>query len=88
MKEANPKISRLTLCASIFIIISVSVERYLAVCRPHHYREVQGKRNRVIMYILPALVAAVIINLSKFWEVRLLTFCEDFQPCGCGIVTQ
>ena len=74
--------------SSIFLIIAVSVERYLAVCRPHHYREVQGRSNRVIMYILPALLAAVIINITKFFEVESFTFCEDFQHCDCGVVTQ
>ena len=76
------------MCSSIFLMIGVSVERYLAVCRPHHYREVQGRSNRVIMYILPALLAAVIINITKFFEVESFTFCEDFQPCDCGVVTQ
>lgn len=29
---------RITLCCSIFLIIAVTVERFMAVCRPHHYR--------------------------------------------------
>ena len=29
---------RISFCASIFLIIGVGVERFLAVCRPHHYR--------------------------------------------------
>ena len=32
----------MTMCASIFLLIASSVERYLAVCRPHHYRQVRG----------------------------------------------
>ena len=31
---------------SIFLIISVAIERYLAVCRPHHYREIQTDSSR------------------------------------------
>ena len=31
---------RMTMCASIFLLIASSVERYFAVCRPHHYRQV------------------------------------------------
>ena len=76
------------MCASIFLMIGVSVERYLAVCRPHHYREVQGRSNRVIMYILPALLAAVIINITKFLEVETVEYCEDFTHCDCGVVFQ
>merc|ERR1711963_262973 len=32
---------RISICASIYMIISVGIERYLAVCRPHHFRQVQ-----------------------------------------------
>ena len=79
---------RVSICGSIFLIIGVSVERYLAVCRPHHYREVQGRSNRVIMYILPALVTAIAINVTKFFEVEAFMFCEDFTYCGCVVVDQ
>ena len=33
-------IFRITLVASIFLIVASGVERYLAVCRPHHYHRV------------------------------------------------
>ena len=79
---------RVSICGSIFLIIGVSVERYLAVCRPHHYREVQGRSNRVIMYILPALLLAMAINVTKFLEVESFSFCEDFNNCGCGNINQ
>ena len=28
------------MCSSIFLLMGTAVERYLAVCRPHHYRTV------------------------------------------------
>ena len=62
---------RMSICSSIFLIIGVRVERYLAVCRPHNYREVQGRNKRVIMYILLAFLVAVAINTTKFLEVEL-----------------
>ena len=31
---------RITMCSSIFLLMGTAVERYLAVCRPHHYRTV------------------------------------------------
>ena len=34
---------RMTMCASIFLILGTGVERYLAVCRPHHYHKVYSK---------------------------------------------
>ena len=78
----------MSICSSIFLLIGVSVERYLAVRRPHHYREVQSRSNRVIFYVLPACLAAIAINATKFLEVESFSFCEDFTGCGCGIVSQ
>ena len=77
---------RISVCASIYLIIAVGVERYLAVCRPHHYREIQGRSNRVIMYLLPALLASLAINVTKFFEVKTVEYCVDFTHCGCEVV--
>ena len=56
---------RITLCASIYLIISVAIERYIAVCRPHHYREVQSDTTRSVLYILPSLCVALGVNCSR-----------------------
>jgi hypothetical protein len=37
----------------------VAIERYQAVYRPHHYREVQADSTRSIIYILPSLGVAL-----------------------------
>ena len=66
----------------------MGVERYLAVCRPHHYREVQGKRNRALMYIFPALACAVMINVTKFMEVDVAQYCVDYRHCDLQLVTE
>ena len=66
---------RMSICSSIFLLIGVSVERYLAVCRPHHYREVQGRSNRVIVYVVPGLLAALAIDATKFLEVESFSYC-------------
>ena len=76
------------MCLSIYLIISVAVERYLAVCRPHHYREVQGRSSRVIMYLLPAFMVTVAVNATKFFEIRIVDFCKDYTHCGCGIISK
>ena len=52
------------MCSSIYIMMAVGVERFLAVCRPHHYREVQTRSSRVLYYILPALTAAILVNIT------------------------
>lgn len=79
---------RICFCASIYLIIGVGVERYLAVCRPHHYREVQGRSNRALMYILPALACAVLINMTKFLEVEVAEHCVDYRHCNLQLVTE
>ena len=75
------------MCGSIYLIISVGVERYLAVCRPHHYRELQGRNKRVILYLLPALMAAFAVNVTKFFEVSTVEYCVDFTHCECGVLS-
>ena len=79
---------RICFCASIYLIIGVGVERYLAVCKPHHYREVQGKRNRALMYIVPALACAVTINVTKFLEVEVAEHCVDYTHCELPLITE
>jgi len=79
---------RICFCASIYLIIGVGVERFLAVCKPHHYREVQGRRNRALMYILPALACAVIINVTKFLEVEVAEYCVDYTHCELPLMTE
>ena len=78
----------MSMCLSIYLIISVAVERYLAVCRPHHYREVQGRSSRVIMYLLPAFMVTIAVNATKFFEIRIMDLCVDYTHCGCGVISK
>merc|ERR1712079_298440 len=74
------------MCSSIYIMMAVGVERFLAVCRPHHYREVQARSRRLMYYILLALAASVLVNVTKFLEVKTVTVCYDYRECGCELV--
>jgi len=75
---------RITMCSSIFLVMGTAVERYLAVCRPHHYRSVQDKPGRSLAYIIPSLTAAAVMNIPRFWDTEVLKSCWDFSGCGCG----
>ncbi|XP_023347490.1 FMRFamide receptor [Eurytemora carolleeae] len=75
---------RISLCASIYLIIGVAIERYLAVCRPHHYREVQTQGSRAFLYILPSILLALLVNTSRFLETESASVCIDFTQCGCN----
>merc|ERR1719317_32531 len=77
----------MSMCLSIYLIISVAVERYLAVCRPHHYREVQGRSSRVVIYLLPAFMVTIAVNATKFFEIRIVDLCVDYTHCGCGVIS-
>ena len=39
------------MCSSIFLVLGSSIERYLAVCRPHHYRNVSQKTSFIFINI-------------------------------------
>ena len=39
------------MCSSIFLVMGTAVERYLAVCRPHHYRTVSEHYSTVTSII-------------------------------------
>ena len=38
-----------SLVASIYIVLSIALERFLAVCRPHQYREMQVQSNQRLL---------------------------------------
>ena len=69
--------------ASIYIVLSIAVERFLAVCRPHQYREMQGRRNRSLLYICPVLIFSFVINIPKWMDIRTvrIPLCYDYSNC-------
>eukprot|EP00092_Neocalanus_flemingeri_P095536 GFUD01121553.1.p1 GENE.GFUD01121553.1~~GFUD01121553.1.p1 ORF type:complete len:347 (+),score=65.60 GFUD01121553.1:153-1193(+) len=75
---------RITMVASIFLIMGTAIERYLAVCRPHHYHKIQDHPHRALAYIMPSIGAAILVNLPRFFETEVKTKCMDFIECGCG----
>ena len=63
----------IVLCSSIFMVVAISVERYIAVTRPirlhlrlRHNNKEQIKR--FMKYVCPVFMFSVIINGSKFFE--------------------
>jgi len=73
---------RITLVSSIYLMLSVAMERYTAVCRPVHYRDVQGDSGRPALYILPSLVFALLLNCTRFFETEVVSNCYDLSHCG------
>ena len=52
-------------CCSIFLVMSSAVERYLAVCRPHHFRVVRIVII-VIVIITLIIITIIIVIISNF----------------------
>ena len=48
-------LSAVSLCASTYTTLAVTVERYLAVCRPHQYRELNAVRLFGLLWDSPHL---------------------------------
>jgi len=74
---------RVSLVASIYIVLSIALERFLAVCRPHQYRQMQGQKNRSLHYILPVVLFSFIINIPKWLDIetREWSACYDYSGC-------
>ena len=68
-------LTNVILCYSIFLVMAIAFERFLAVCYPYDYRAMastQTVSKRVMKLTLPIFVVAVIINIPKFLETELV----------------
>jgi hypothetical protein len=66
--------SAVAFCASIYMTLAVTVERYIAVCRPHQYRTITAtmtNTKRLLVYIVPVTILSISLNIPKFMEVTL-----------------
>ena len=50
--------------------VSVAIERCIAVWYPHDYQNLSGKRYREFYYILPAVLLALAVNITRFLETQ------------------
>ena len=62
---------------SIYMTLAITVERYMAVCHPHRYRELNSTMRpicRALIYTMPVATFAIVINVPKFFETKVTTF--------------
>ena len=80
---------------SIYMTMAITVERYLAVCHPHRYREINSTMkplSRVLLYTIPVATFSIIINIPKFLETKVrnktaqhslfIEKCLDHKTCA------
>ena len=61
----------IVLCLSIFVVVAIAYERYVAVCKPFAYRVAvysQSALSRAFKLLLPVVILAILINVPKYFE--------------------
>merc|ERR1719234_2210690 len=63
------------LTCETYLIVVIAFERFCSVCRPHSHRARTASLSStasLARYVLPVLVLALITNLPKFFEARIV----------------
>jgi hypothetical protein len=60
--------------ASIFMTVSIALERYIALQNPIAHRQAMNDtgaaKRRLLKYIVPVIFLSVVVNIPKFLEWR------------------
>jgi len=67
-------IIQVALTGSIYCTGAISVERYLAVCRPFYTARHKWSSKR---YVIPIVIFSMVYNLTRFFEMRTTEIIED-----------
>ena len=72
-------VSHVSITASVFFTISITIERYIAVCSPLTYQArvvTKGQKKILCSYLVPGLVMAIILNIPKMVSLAKLLFSQ------------
>ena len=76
-------LTNISLTASIFLIIVIAHERYVAVRYPISHRQslISAKFRRMLLlkYIVCVIISTLIINAPKFFEAELIWRCNQYN---------
>lgn len=67
-------LSNLTYTGSIWLVLTLTVDRFLALCHPLTHPSI-GKRSRVKRLMVIVSLSAIVFSLPRFFEV------DTFYPC-------
>ena len=65
-------VSHVSISASVFMTVAITVERYYAVSRPHTYQIRLAKRSikRILAgYLVPVIFASILLNIPKILHI-------------------
>jgi len=74
-------LNAIAMMGSIYLTVGVALERYLAVYNPLAYNRRQQDttkyRHHLLTYLLPILLFAVLFNITKFFESKVVYYTEN-----------
>ncbi|CAI2357712.1 unnamed protein product [Caenorhabditis sp. 36 PRJEB53466] len=65
---------------SVWIVLTLTIDRYLALCQPLKHRAI-GKKRRVRRLMIAVSIMAVCFSVPRFFEVHVVFICE--HPIYC-----
>ena len=78
----------MVLTASIFLVVAIAYERYIAVCNPYDYRAIvntQSTRRRVTKLLTPVVIATILINIPKYFETYTVEVLQSLVSPFIGL---
>ncbi|CAI4233085.1 unnamed protein product [Auanema sp. JU1783] len=69
---------------SVWIVLTLTIDRYLALCQPLKHRAI-GKKSRVKRLMVIVSLLAVLFSLPRFFEVEVITFTNQQNEINIGI---
>ena len=69
-------LNQIAISGSIFMTVAIAWERYIAVHYPLDYNQAMNNshaiRKRLVKYVGPVLILAIVFNLGKFFEGKIV----------------
>ena len=84
--------SRVSICASVLMVVALSYERQFAICWPHTYRinlKIVPRWRHLMKFIGPVILCSLVFNLPIFLNTQVnslgpkITFLKYFAKIDC-----